>query len=124
MNADFTIEFRENHLYVRHAPDFEITPESTARLWSALARECKAYNCPRVLGEGKQIGRRMSVLSAYDSAIQATKVIPGLRVACCFENYVPDKLTKFFKTVASNRGVQIEFFSDCTEALRWLFIED
>lgn len=124
MSTDFTIEFRGDYIYVRHAADFEITPESTAKLWSALAEECGAYNCRRVLREGKFSLRKMNWLSAYDSAIQAANVIPGLRVACCFENYVEDELTKFFKMAASNRGVDIEFFSDRQEALCWLGVEE
>lgn len=120
MSTDFTIEFRGNYILVRHAPGFEINSQSSAKLWSALAVECKTYNCRRVLREGKPGRRKMNWLAAYDSAVLATNVIWGLRVACCFENYAADEMTEFFKTVASNRGVEIEFFSDRQEALRWL----
>jgi hypothetical protein len=55
--------------------------------------------------------------------VQASNLIPGLRVACCFENHETDELTEFFKTAASNRGVEIEFFSDRQKALSWLGVE-
>ena len=124
MNTNFTIEFRGDYIYVRHGSDFEITPESAASLWSALSDKCKSFNCRRVLREGRISLRKMNWLAAYNSAIQAANVIPGLRVACCFKNYDEDELTKFFKTAASNRGVEIEFFSDCKEALYWLGVEN
>ena len=117
---DFSIEFRGDYIYVVHASDFEITPESKARLWSALAAECETHNCRRVLTEGKRVQRKMSLLDMFDSANQLSSIIPGLRLACCFENYPEDELTNFFKTAASNRGVKINFFSDCREALGWL----
>ena len=121
---DFSIEFRGDYIYVIHAPDFEITPDSKARLWSALAVECETYNCRRVLTEGKRVRREMSFLEVFDSAKQLSNIIPGLRLAFCFENYPQDELTGFFKTAASNRGVKINFFSDCREALGWLGVED
>jgi hypothetical protein len=124
MDKDFTIEFKGDYIHVRHGENFEITRESVAKFWSALAEKCKRHNCRRVLREGKPDARKMSLMSAYDSANQAAQVIGGLRVACCFENYVGDELTDFFKTVALNRGVDIEFFVDREEALRWLGVEE
>ena len=124
MSTNFTIEFRGDYIHVRHAPDFEITPKSSVKLWSALAEKCKTFNCRRVFREGKLRHRKMNWLEAYDTAIQAANYVAGLRVACCFENYEKDELTEFYKTAASNRGVEIEFFSDRQKALRWLGVEN
>lgn len=120
MDTDFTIDFCGDYLYVRHASGFDITPECTAKIWSALAVGCNIHNCRRVLIEGRFVWRKMSCLAAYISATQATNIIQGLRVACCFENYTENELTGFFKMVASNRGVEIEFFSDRQKARGWL----
>jgi hypothetical protein len=124
MSTNFTIEFRDDYILVRHVAELEITPESSARLWSALAEACQTYNCSRVLREGKINLRKMNWLSMYDSATQAANVIPGLRVACCFEDHLEDDLTRFLQTVAHNRGVRIEFFSDRREALQWLGVRE
>ena len=99
-------------------------PENTAALWSALTIECNLYKCPRVLLEGRFISQKMSCLTAYASATQAMNIIQGLRVACCFENYTEDDSCSFFKTVASNRGVEIDFFNDRQKAFRWLGVKD
>jgi hypothetical protein len=120
MSTDFSIEFHGDYIHVLHSPGFEVTPQSTAKLWAALAAECKTYNCRRVLREGKLGQRKMNWVTAYDSAVQATNVIRGLRIACCFENHTADEMTDFFKMVASNRGVDIDFFPNRHEALRWL----
>jgi hypothetical protein len=124
MCTNFTIEFRGDYIYVRHASDFEFTPEYTASFWSALGDECQTYNCRHVLREGRFSLRKMNLLEAYNSAIQAANVISGLRVACCFKDHTEDEMTKFFKMAASNRGVEIEFFSDCQAALFWLGVEN
>jgi hypothetical protein len=124
MSTNFTIDFCGDYIYVRHAAGVEITPESIAQLWSQLSVGCKLYRYRRVLIEGKIVWRKMNWLTAYSSAIQTMNIIQGLRVAYCFENYTEDELTGFFKMVASNRGVEIEFFSDRQKALYWLGAEN
>jgi hypothetical protein len=124
MNKNFTTEFCGEYISVRHAEGFEITSKSAKKVWLTLADECKAHNCRRVLREGAPSGRNMTWLEVYNSAVQAAKLVPGIRVAYCFENYTEDELTRFFKIVTSNRGVEIEFFSDRREALRWLGVKD
>ena len=61
----------------------------------------------------------MTSADAYDAGSKAGNVAP-LRIACLFYNYIPDETTKFFKMVAANRGVLIEYFTDQVEALQWL----
>jgi hypothetical protein len=124
MSTDFTIEFRGDYIYVRHAAEFEITPETTGRLWPALAVGCSVNDCRRVLINGKLGWRKSNWLAAYSSATRAMSIIQGLRVAYCFENYTEEELLKFFKMVASNRGVETEFFTDFRRALCWLGVEN
>jgi hypothetical protein len=120
MSTDFTLEFRGNCVHVRLAADYEITPEGMARHWSALIAFSKEHNCTRVLSEGINPRGRMGTTDAYDSATQAAAGGLISKVACFWEGYVPDELTRFFETVASNRGLSVRFFSTRTEALRWL----
>jgi len=124
MSTNFKLEFRGDYIYFRHGADCEITPENTARLWSVLAVECNERSCRRVLIEGQPVWRKSNWLAAYSCATEATNIIQGLRVAYCFENYSEDDLTNFFKTVASNRGIETEFFADRQAALRWLGVEN
>ena len=47
-------------------------------------------------------------------------MLTGVSLACCFYGYTPDQQTQFFKDVAQNRGVRVEFFDNRGTALRWL----
>jgi hypothetical protein len=61
----------------------------------------------------------MTAMDAYDAGNKAGEVAP-LRLACLFYDYSPDETSSFFQTVALNRGVSVEYFTDSMEALRWL----
>jgi hypothetical protein len=63
-------------------------------------------------------------MDAFQSGAQASQAIPGLAMAICFQDYVPDETTKFFTNVSFNRGARIEFFNDKKKALDWLGIKD
>jgi len=118
--SDFTLEPRERYLYVHLAPGFEITPESMNRLWAAMSGACRERNLRRVLIEGDNVHRRMTPMESFDHAALASRLLPGLSVACCFRGYAQDEQTEFFRTAAMNRGVRVEFVQDLNAALRWL----
>lgn len=124
MSSDFIIVFKETYLHVIHAPDYEISPESNDRMWRALAKACKEFNCLKVFAEGQKQTRRITSIDAYQSGDTAAGNIPGLKLAICIYEYTPDEITQFFKNVAYNRGAVIEFFNDKQKALEWLGIED
>ena len=107
-----------------HAEDYEISPESNDKLWKALDKACREYKCLKVFAEGASQKRRVTSLDAYKSGTQAAESIPGLKLAICIYEYTPDETTEFFKNVAYNRGVRIEFFNDKQKALDWLGIKD
>lgn len=44
----------------------------------------------------------------------------GVTELSCFYGYRPDEKSRFFKDVAQNRGVRVEFFGERDAALRWL----
>ena len=50
----------------------------------------------------------------------ASAWLAGVSLACCFYGYKPDDKSQFFKDVAQNRGVRVEFFGERGAALRWL----
>lgn len=122
MSSDLSIEFRGSYLHVKLPPGFEITPEKTTILWLTIGDACQEYVCKRVLVEGTISSRQMTMADVYDSG-KGVGDIGGLRLACLFYDYPSDETTDFFKMVASNHGVLVEFFNDRTEALRWLGVD-
>lgn len=123
MSADFAITFHNNYIQVQHPEDYTITPENQRKLWLALAAACKKYQCRRVIALAPAPPKRsMNTMDAFDSAMQAIQAARGMSLACCFTGYQPDETSEFFKTVAHNRGVKVEFFTDQEQAFKWLGI--
>lgn len=116
LSYDFNGEF----VHIKHPPGFEITAKTMGGFWSWLHKTCSDNKCSRVLVEAPAPVRNMNTMAAFDSGTGAAASTRKLRVALCFENYEPDDLSEFFKTVARNRGVKIEFFSDFDSAREWL----
>ncbi|MGD0277724.1 MAG: hypothetical protein ABSC11_00300 [Smithella sp.] len=124
MSIDFSLDFKGEYIHIMHPPDYEITPESQGKLWTELSLACKKYNCVKVLTEGSSHKREMGSMDVFYSGVQVSKAIPGLVLAICIYEYVPDKMTTFFMNVAHNRGAYIEYFQDKRKALEWLGIKD
>ena len=124
MSSDFTLESRDGYLYVQLTPGFEMTPDSTTRVWVAICETCREQGLRRALAEGDGVSRRLTPMESFDIAGLAALLLPGLSVACVFRGYVPDSQSEFFRTAAMNRGVRMEFFQDLNAALRWLGAED
>ncbi len=123
MSTDFTLELRGNYIHVQLPPGYEITPEGTAAQFAAVGEARAKYGCRRVLVEGEAPKRRMDTTDAFRSGERAARAETGLSIAFCYAGYEPDELTAFFKNVAHNRGVRVEFFSDRAQALRWLGVD-
>jgi len=124
MGTDFTLEFNGAYIHVIHPPDYEITLKSLERLWKELAQACQKYNCRKILTESTQPKRRMDTTDAIESGFQALNAVPGVKIAICIYEYVPDRTSQFFSDVVHNRGAQIEFFNDKEKALEWLSVQD
>jgi hypothetical protein len=73
-----------------------------------------------VLIEGTIARRQMATMDSFGLGALAGSMLTGVSLACCFYGYTPDQQTQFFKDVAQNRGVRIEFFDSREAALRWL----
>ena len=121
MNTSFTLDFVNDYIRIQHPRNYEITPESQQKVWAAIGEACRKYNCHRVLAETTVPPKRnMTQIDAFKSATLAANASSELRLACFFPEYKTDETTEFFITVAYNRGVRIEFFSNREEALKWL----
>ena len=120
MSTDFQTSLHADYIHVQLAPGYELTPEGNAELILAISDVCARQGQRRVLIEGTVAARKMGTMDAFGAGSLAGSMLTGMAVACCFYGYQPDQQTQFFKDVAHNRGVRIEFFSDVAAALRWL----
>lgn len=120
MSTDFQTSLHADYIHVQLAPGYELTPEGNAELILAISDVCARQGLRRVLIEGTVAARKMGTMDSFGAGSLAGSMLTGMAVACCFHGYQPDQQTQFFKDVAHNRGVRIEFFSDAAAALRWL----
>jgi hypothetical protein len=123
MSKGFTITSHEGYVHVLYRPNYEITRETMIATCDELEQVCKQDSCVRVLLEAPSPRRKMDTTAAFESGTRLARVSPGLRIAMLFYNYKTDELTEFFKTVAHNRGVRVEYFSEKKKALEWLRVE-
>ena len=124
MSTDFRLTPHADYIHVELAPDYEIRPEGTTALTMAIADVCARQRKRRVLIEGTVARRQMGTMDSYGLGALAGSMLAGNSLACCFYGYTPDQQTQFFKDVAQNRGVRIEFFDSRDAALRWLGVGD
>lgn len=120
MFEDLLLEFRNDHIYIRHDDNFDISPESLEGFWKFLSEQCEKYGCSNVLIEGTAPQRKMDTVGAFSAGVEASTVAPHLWLALCFHDYEPDDLSELFRQAARNRGANVNFFSDCGRALNWL----
>lgn len=123
MGLAFELEVHSKYLYIKPLPGMVIDPDSTRELWEKVGQLCKEYGKSRVLIEAEKPIRRLDTMAAFDSGSILAENTSGLTLAICFHDYKYDDLTAFFKTVAQNRGVMIEFFGTVEEAAAWLGVE-
>jgi hypothetical protein len=123
MSTDYTIKLRKNYLHVHLPNDYEITPEGVQGQWEEIFGTCKKNRCRRVLFEGKAPKRSIKTMDAFRTAANLAYSRLGLSVAFCFYDYTPDEISRFFVNVAENRGARVKFFSNKSDALRWLGIK-
>ena len=117
---DLSLEFRKDHIYIRHSDDFQISPESMKGFWAFLSAQCERYDCTSILVEADSPHRDMDTVSAFTSGVEASAVAANLWLALCFHDYEPDEISELFRHAARNRGANVEFFSDRDRALSWL----
>ena len=120
MGTDFKMTLNAEYLHVELAAGYELTPEGNAALILAISDECARQGMRRVLVEGTIAARKMGTMDSFGTGSLAGSMLTGVAIACCFYGYQPDQQTQFFKDVAQNRGVRVEFFRDRNAALRWL----
>ena len=120
VSTDFKLTPHADYVHVALAPGYEIRPAGLTELMMSLSDVCSRQGQRRVLIEGTVAARRMGTMDSFGAGALAGSMLTGVRIACCFYGYAPDDQSQFFKDVAQNRGVRVEFFSEGDAALRWL----
>jgi hypothetical protein len=120
MSTDFKLTPHAEYIHVELAPDYEIKPDGTTQLTLALSDVCARQGQRRVLIEGRIARRQMGTMDSFGLGSLVGSMLTGISLACCLYDYTPDQQTQFFKDVAQNRGVRVEFFRDRAAALHWL----
>ncbi len=120
MTTDFKLTPHADYLHVALAPGYEIRPQGVTELMKSVSDVCARQGQRRVLIEGTVAARRMATMDSFAIGTFAGTVLAGVSLACCFYGCKPGDKSLFFKDVAQNRGVRVEFFGERDEALRWL----
>jgi hypothetical protein len=120
MSTDFTLTPHLDYVHAELAVGYEIKPEGATALMMAISDLCTRQGQRRVLIEGTIARRQMATMDSFGLGALVGSMLTGVSLACCFYGYAPDQQTQFFKDVAQNRGVRIEFFDSREAALRWL----
>jgi hypothetical protein len=120
MSTDFKLTPHADYLHVQLAPDYEIRPEGTTQLTLSVADVCNRQGQRRVLIEGAIARREMGTMDSFGFGELLGSRLAGISLALCLYGYVADQQTQFFKDVAQNRGVRVDFFTEREAALRWL----
>ncbi len=120
MTSNVTITFNGTYIRVEHSPGYELTEKAVSEFCQDLTELCRRHQCSKVLAIWVAPIRSLSVMNSFESGEMLSRLLSGVKLACCFQEYEPDKQTEFFANVAFNRGVNIELFTKEKEALCWL----
>ncbi|MGB9601580.1 MAG: hypothetical protein ACPMAG_02180 [Limisphaerales bacterium] len=120
MGEETEIKFEGDYVHIIHPKGYEINLESLEELYSELAELCKKHKCFKILAECDSPTRKLQIHQAFTSANHLSSKLPLIKLTCCFYNHNVDDVSEFFKTVAYNRGLRVEFFQSKEKALEWL----
>ncbi|PYS98345.1 MAG: hypothetical protein DMF63_16985 [Acidobacteria bacterium] len=120
MFDELSLEFRDDHIYLRQETNIEITPDRLESFWDYLREQCAHHDCTSILIEADAPTRSMDTVAAFTSGVEVASIAPDLRMALCFQRYAPNEISDLFRQAARNRGANVEFFQDSDTALSWL----
>lgn len=123
MSEGYTIKDHAEYIHVIYTPEYEITRETMIATCDNLMVICKRKSCFRVILEAPSPIRKLNTTDAFESGTRLARIGAGLTIAMVFYNYRTDEMTEFFKTVAQNRGVRVEYFNEVERALEWLGVD-
>lgn len=123
MGSSYELTVHPAYLQLRYQDSLAIFNEWGWEAWTTVGRLCAENGLARVLIEAPGIEGPPDTMCAFESGRVLAEHTIGISIAVCCTGDKVDELTMFFKTVAQNRGVRIEFFSDRETALQWLDVD-
>lgn len=123
MDGTFRLEVHPEHLHLKFPSGFVLSAESTAEVWVAVAELSGQRGPRRVLIDLPEPDWQLDTMAAFESGRMLAEYTAGLSIAICLYDRDVDELPVFFKTVAQNRGVKVEFFPDLASAHHWLDVD-
>lgn len=123
MGSLFEHTVHPTYLELNYQDSLAISDESGRDAWTAVGRLCEESGRAKVLIETPGIEGPPDTMSAFESGRVLSEHMMGLSIAICCLEERPEELTMFFKTVAQNRGVRLEFFFDPGSARQWLDVD-
>ena len=119
-NSEHKISIQPGYVLVERSQDYKVVwseqPAKLMEIWAA----CKEVGCQKVLILGPRTKVRLSMLDIYKLGKEIAKM--GLQIAVVELHDAPIRKVKFLESVASNRGVPIQFFDNEQYAKDWLGI--
>ena len=97
------------------------TLENVMLYLQQLHQECEARGINRVLIEERLTGRRLETFDVYQIAAEGSQRGAGSFEAIAYVDvHASGQLMKFAETVANNRGVPVNLFTNVADAEAWL----
>ena len=119
---DVTLEKEANYLLVEFTGEFGV--ESGKRVVDAMLTASKQCNRDRVVLDCRKMTGKMPLFAKFEVAVYGGKVvgtISRLAIIGRPELIEPDR---FVSTVAKNRGVNVEIFSEYDKGVSWALEEE
>lgn len=91
---------------------------SNSNIFQTLIDECSRNNCKKALIDARELVVNFDTVSLFQTGEDATILTRiGLRVALLARK---DMIDQFFETVTTNRGGQMNIFTDLETAHEWI----
>ncbi len=123
MGVPFELEVHPTYLHFKLLENCRVSAESDSDTWITVARLCEEHGRAKVLIEVQRVEGKMDTMSAFESGRILAENATGVTLAICVHEPDFDETASFFKTVAQNRGVKVEFFSGLDSARQWLNVD-
>ena len=114
----YKISIQSGYVQVERPDDFKIIMEELDAFHSDMAAACKESGYNKVLILGEKVEVKLSFTEIFKVGEAIAKL--DLKIAVVEDHDAPRDHTKFLEDVTVNRGSQIRFFNNASDAKDWL----
>lgn len=119
MSYNLKISKKRGYLHARVTG--ENSKENVRLYLQELTRECEKAECRRLLIEERLEGPRLDATSVFEIVSDGSKKSRAfLRAIAYVDVYAEGPSMKNAESFATNRGLNVQLFSEVSEAKRWL----